>query len=95
MAAVLIRAGFWSGLNLLLLQLIRYLDHHFIVSETAISILTIPVGLINIAAFIYGFNGLRVFFWKTVLIALICFLNFAHFLIVWQSLHLLSGSMVN
>ncbi|MDH4471901.1 MAG: hypothetical protein QE487_04790 [Fluviicola sp.] len=91
----LIGLSFWSGFNVLCLNLIYYFDHEFIGSETLLACFMIPVGLINCAVLIYGFKALRTFYWKTLLVAVISCLNFSYFLFIWQSLHQLSGSMAN
>ena len=86
---------FWSGFNILCISLVQYFDHHFILSETLLACIMIPVGLVNCAALIYGLNALRRFYWKTLLLAVITLLNFSYFLFTWNSLHQLSGSMTN
>ncbi len=91
----LIRLFFWSGFNVLCLNLIRYFDHQFTLSETLLACLMIPVGLVNCAVFINGLNALRRFYWKTLLLVLISCLNFSYFLFIWNTLYQLSGSMTN
>jgi hypothetical protein len=90
-----IRLSIWSGVNTCVLLFIGYLDHGFIVSENVLSILVIPVGLIEVAVLINGFIQLKQFFWKTLLISLVSIVNFLFFLFVLESLHSQSGSMVN
>ena len=91
----LIRLSLWSGLNAGVLLFIRYLDHGFVVSENVLSILVIPVGLIEVAVLINCFIQLKQFFWKTLLISGVSAGNFLFFLFVLESLYSQSGSMAN
>jgi hypothetical protein len=88
---VLTKNLFWSGSNVALLLLIRYFDNAFLLSETIISVLLIPIGLVNAAVVVNGFVQLRNFYWKTTLICFISISNFGFFLWVLQSLYSQSG----
>jgi hypothetical protein len=91
----LVRILIWSLLNTCVLLFLRYLDHAFLVSENVLSILVIPVGLIEVAVLINGFIQLKRFYWKTLLISAVSIVNFFFFLFILQSLYSQSGSMAN
>ena len=78
----LIRCTVWSGINTALLLLIRFLDHNFLVSETLLSVMLIPVGLVNCAAFIYGFYNLKRFNLNNLLICAFTSANFLLFVAI-------------
>ena len=90
---VLIRIGIWSGINLGILFTIRYFDHNFIFSETVITILLIPVGLIECASVIAGCGKFKTIHWKSYLLGLSAILNFLLFLYILNSLYSQAGSL--
>jgi len=90
---VLIRTGVWSGINLIVLLTIRHLDHNFVLSENALSIILIPVGLIECAVVINGCAKLKTIHWKSYLLGLGAILNFLLFLYILNSLYSQAGTL--
>lgn len=91
----LIRCLIWSGINTGLLLLIRFLDHNFLVSETVLSVILIPVGLINCAVLIYGFYNLGRFNRNNLLISIFTTSNFLLFLSILNNLYSQAGPILN
>ena len=91
----LVRCLIWSGINIGLLLLIRFLDHNFLVSETMLSVMLIPVGLINCAVLVYGFYNLRHFNRNNLLISIFTTGNFLLFVSILNNLYSQAGPILN
>jgi|GEM_PF-5360404 len=90
---VLIRISIWSGINWSILLTIRYFDHNFVFSENVLSIILIPVGLIECASVIAGCSKLKLVHWRSYLLGLGAILNFLFFLYILNSLYSQAGSL--
>ena len=82
-------------INFLVLYLLLYLDNNYIIGETAISILSIPIGLINFGILIVSLNGLKKMNWYSLLYAAFSLLNFLLYVKISLNMYSQSGSMIN
>jgi len=85
----------FTGIHLSVLYLLLYLDHHFILSETLLSIIAIPVGLINCAAFFTSFSRLKGLTKTGILYFVFIVLNFVWYIVISLDLYSQAGALTN
>lgn len=93
--ATLIKFSVFTLINVLFLILLLYLDNNYIINETWISVLAIPIGLINFATLVVSLNGLRKLNWYSLTFAIFSIVNFMVYIKISLNMYSQSGAILN